>query len=155
MTSACDAASPDAAGRVARAHQLGFPQPGLPILPAAALTGPHGPRAAQTFSAAVQSVVTGAPDQPGSGDHPTPRELEVAFMRTLAGMKRQEVADALRISVKTVEAHWRNLAAKADCHERELRDRLLGAFWWHCGWEARAATSEGHQRPREAAGAAS
>lgn len=80
---------------------------------------------AQLFVAAALSI---APAEP-----PTPRELEVAYLVVAEGLTQREVTQRLGIAGKTVEAHWRNFTAKAECGGRELRRRLLAAYWWQIG----------------------
>lgn len=81
---------------------------------------------ARTFIAAAVSV---SPLR-----HPSQRELDAAYLRTVRRYSRRQTAQAMGVSIKTVDTYWRNLAAKADCAESELRDRLVQAYGWQLGY---------------------
>lgn len=98
-------------------HQLTLPDGG----------GGNDPSGILAFAAAMRSVaVEGA----------TPRELEVAYLFVVRRHTQVRVAEVLHVSPKTVEAHWRNLGAKAECGGRELKERLLQAYGWQLGYAA-------------------
>ncbi|MDP3911365.1 MAG: LuxR C-terminal-related transcriptional regulator [Gemmatimonadales bacterium] len=93
--------------------------------------------AAQAFVAAVLSA---------TADKPTPRELEVAYLKVIEGLTYREISARLSVSLKTAEAHWTNLVSKAESTSNALRHRLLAEYWWQAGWTA-ARTGDAGARP--------